>query len=795
MCRFLRTPTSLNRQGLSRWRSKPIRPPIEPDAIEDDARQQADEVPLVRGVEPEEKKIALGSLDPESPYRMLVTLTNRGAAVERVELNSPKYLDLENKSGYLGYLALVDEPRGCRVEVVGNGTPAALAKSTAGGHTGLRGPLTTVNESGEEQLTAPGDLITAIDGQSVNSRKELISWLKKTRPGQEVQVSVLRTDEVGASESLDFTAQLVRHPLAVLQAEPPFPNEDDPPQPNSFLLTVDRIEDTKTRFGDDEIVGLASLRNGTWRTIPIEAGGKDYGPGVEFRRFLTAEELKRIGVDGQLEVVKRYRLAKVGDLQDDADKKAEAVAYRLSLEIVVHNLSDKEQRVGYQLDGPTGMTKEGWWYSYKVHPTRFVAAGARDVVWRSEGGKQELFVGSQIAKHAEKHEDSPDLPLFDVSEPEALRYAGCDAQYFAAMLLPDPGEGPKKSYVFDAGYALAVGPVDDRMKRTNVTFRLNSQRFNIPAQDAVRQQFLIFVGPKDSEILRYYGLEETIIYGWFGWVSRPMLWLLHQLYWLTGSFSYGLAIILLTVIVRGCMFPLGRKMALNSQKMQELAPEMKQIAEKYKNDLEKRTQAQRELYAKHKFNPLSGCGVMFIQMPVFLGLYRGLSVDIALRQAPLIPGMSWCSNLAGPDQFWHWEGVVPAFISSSKGIFGLGPYLNLLPFVTVVLFLAQHKLFSPPPQDEQQQMQHSIMKFMMVFMGVLFHKVAAGLCLYIIASTLWGLGERVLLPKTSKTASAQPVGAAAGTGASGTKSLGDGTSRSNGARASAKKKKRKQRRR
>ena len=73
--------------------------------------------------------------------------------------------------------------------------------------------------------------------------------------------------------------------------------------------------------------------------------------------------------------------------------------------------------------------------------------------------------------------------------------------------------------------------------------------------------------------------------------------------------------------------------------MQELQPEIKKIKEKYKSDLEKQTQAQRELWKKHNFNPLGGCWLMFLQLPIFIGLYRCLSVDIELRQAPLIPGL------------------------------------------------------------------------------------------------------------------------------------------------------------
>ena len=135
--------------------------------------------------------------------------------------------------------------------------------------------------------------------------------------------------------------------------------------------------------------------------------------------------------------------------------------------------------------------------------------------------------------------------------------------------------------------------------------------------------------------------------------------------------NYGLAIILLTVLVRGAMFPIGRKAALNAQKMQELAPEIKKIKEKYKNDLEKQGQAQRELWKKHNFNPLGGCWLMFLQLPIFIGLYRCLSVDIELRQAPLIPGVRWCSNLAGPDMVWRWQGTpVPTFLASETGWLG-----------------------------------------------------------------------------------------------------------------------------
>jgi YidC/Oxa1 family membrane protein insertase len=212
--------------------------------------------------------------------------------------------------------------------------------------------------------------------------------------------------------------------------------------------------------------------------------------------------------------------------------------------------------------------------------------------------------------------------------------------------------------------------------------------------------------------------------------------------------NYGLAIILLTVLVRSCMVPLSRKAAKNAQMMQQLAPEMKQIAEKYKDDMEKRAAAQRELFAKHNYNPFGGCLLMLIQLPIFIGLYRALSVDIELRQAELIPGVQWCSNLAGPDMFWFWSPFMPSFIGAETG--WLGPYLNILPIVTIALFLVQQKMFMPPATDDQTRMQQKMMKFMMIFMGVLFFRVPSGLCVYFIASSLWGIAERKLLPPPGK---------------------------------------------
>ena len=255
-------------------------------------------------------------------------------------------------------------------------------------------------------------------------------------------------------------------------------------------------------------------------------------------------------------------------------------------------------------------------------------------------------------------------------------------------------------------------------------------------------------------------LDDLVYYGWFGWVARPMIALLHALHAVIGN--YGIAILLLTVLVRAAMFPISRKQALSSQKMQVLQPEMKAIAEKYKNDPEKRNRATQELWRKHDYNPMGGCLLVFIQIPIFMGLYRSLATDVELRQAPLFSSaIRWCSNLAAPDMLYDWSKLLPPFLTAPEGY--LGPFLNLFPLATIGLFLWQQKLFMPPAVDEQSRVQQQVMKYMMVFMAVMFFKVPCGLCLYFIASSLWGIAERLWLPQTLP-ATAAVAAAAAGQG-------------------------------
>jgi len=228
-------------------------------------------------------------------------------------------------------------------------------------------------------------------------------------------------------------------------------------------------------------------------------------------------------------------------------------------------------------------------------------------------------------------------------------------------------------------------------------------------------------------------------------VSHAMLGLLNFFHGL--GLPYGLAIICLTICVRACMFPLSLRQTAQAQRMKEMQPRIEELKKKHAGDKEKFAMAQMQLWREHKINPLSGCLPLFVQLPIFTGLWMALNSSVDLRLAPFL----YFNNLAAPDSLFHLPFVVP--------ILGWTEF-NLLPFITVALFVVQQKMFMPPPTDEQQEMQYKMMNVMTIVMGVMFYHVPAGLCVYFISSSLWGIGERKLLEFWKKK-HPQPVAAPA----------------------------------
>lgn len=676
----------------------------------------------------------LGSMDPKTGHFLLVTLNSRGGAIERIEVTQRKqngrlkYRRVDVLSGYLGYLAAnpTSTISGVRVNVVGPGTPAALA---------------VCDDESVKQGLRVDDVIVALNGNPVSNLMMLNERLDKTAPGDEVVLQVERNqtkgdDKTASLVTLDFKITLTEHPLDLVRLADSAGEDQVPGNLSrlSSLMTVSKVGRREIAPDEKTLNGMNDPGDLIWNVIDAQTDSEKRGAdAVAFETQLSDAEMKTVG--GQKVGMRRSYSLQPGRFVVDMD-------------LQIDNRADEPQQLAYRLEGVNGVTLEGWWYSNKISPN-WGGSAARDLVYRTTAEGHELISGYGLLKRARAKGTAKDQNLFAPDSPLAareLKYIGVDAQYFTVAYLPPEGQESFTSYRRGiASLAVDASAIPANQERAvNTTFYLDSVVAEIPPGSSLKQSLRLFAGPKQPELFAQYGLSDCIYYGWFWWVAQPLGSLLHMLAWVG---NYALAIVLLTVCVRGLMFPLSRKAAVNAQRMQELAPELKKITEKYKDDMEARVRAQRELQQRVGFNPLSGCLPMLVQLPIFVGLYRTLSVDIELRQAAFASWTTWSSNLAAPDMLAYWGDWMWGYMAG-RGTGWLGPYFNILPVAVMLLFLLQQKLFMPPATDEQTAMTQKMMSYMTLVMGLFFFRVPAGLCIYFITSSLWGIGERILVKKT-----------------------------------------------
>ena len=504
----------------------------------------------------------------------------------------------------------------------------------------------------------------------------------------------------------------------------------------SCLMTLAQVGGKGIAIGDRSLKSIGDPENQVWTAS--QETGEGGSQTIRFETTIGSSAMEPLG--GM-----PIRMARSFTIRPGS--------YVVDMDLEVVNLGDKPQKLAIRLEGPNGVTTEGWWYSNKISPNWFDTPAACDIRFSTSASKDQFIGGVGILKQVRKTPEDPELGVFASSGSEAerdLKYIGLDAQYFAVAYQPGADKKSLGTFARASAVIVADEKAIERHKEraVNTSFYLNGKAIEVAPGQGIQQSLTMFAGPKEPELLESHGLGSFVYYGMFSFFSSLLSGLLHILRGIVGN--YAVAIVLLTVIVRGCMFPLSRNAAVNAQRMQELAPEMKKIAEKYKDDMEGRLKAQQALQKRVGFNPLAGCLPMFLQLPIFMGLYRALSVDIDLRQKPMWDPNGWASNLAAPDQFLYWGDWMPDMIAG-RGTGWLGPYLNILPIFVVVLFITQQKLFMPPATDEQTAMTQKVMTIMTLFMGLFFFRVPAGLCIYFISSSIWGIAERLLVKKTLPT--------------------------------------------
>ena len=260
-----------------------------------------------------------------------------------------------------------------------------------------------------------------------------------------------------------------------------------------------------------------------------------------------------------------------------------------------------------------------------------------------------------------------------------------------------------------------------------------------PATIAQGQQKVVtshfFAGAKETNILDNYedklGIThfgKAIDWGWFEIVEKPIFKYLDWLFRVTGNF--GLAIILLTVTVRGLMFPIAQKQFASMAAMRVVQPKMKALQERYKDDKPRLQQETMALYKSEKINPLAGCAPILLQIPIFYALYKVLLLTIEMRHQPFV---GWIKDLSAPDPFFF--GLFPNL--------GLPAFLaiGILPIAVGITQYVQFRL-NPAPMDPTQEQVFKIMPFALIFVMAPF---AAGLQVYWMTTNLLTIAQQKLL--------------------------------------------------
>jgi YidC/Oxa1 family membrane protein insertase len=305
---------------------------------------------------------------------------------------------------------------------------------------------------------------------------------------------------------------------------------------------------------------------------------------------------------------------------------------------------------------------------------------------------------------------------------ETLEWLGFTDNYWLSALARGDGETERAGFV----------SLGDNLFRAVLEYDAQT----VPAGARVSETTRLFAGAKESSVLDAYEetgityLGKAISWGWFEWFEKPLLWLLRNLNALVGNF--GVAIILMTVLIRLVLFPIAQKQFGSMAQMKAVQPKMKELQERYKDDKQKQQQEIMQLYKDEKVNPLAGCLPLIIQIPIFFALYKVLILAIEMRHEEFL----WISDLSAPDpaKILNLFGLLPFDVPGFLGIGVLAILLGVTMWLTFKL--------NPTAMDPMQQQIFNIMPWILMFVMAPF---AAGLLIYWVTNNILTLAQQSYL--------------------------------------------------
>ncbi len=330
----------------------------------------------------------------------------------------------------------------------------------------------------------------------------------------------------------------------------------------------------------------------------------------------------------------------------------------------------------------------------------------RSVKPKEENGRFEVFGPATLSEAGVSFDAVSDLAKAEKSYSKAVKWTGFADKYFLNAVIA------KDSSINSVSLKDANGVLEQRIASAKLSLD--------PGKEA-NFSYTLYFGPKDIDLLKAQGnrLEESIDLGWFAVIAKPLL---HSLKLFYGYLhNYGLAIIVITVILKILFFPLTHKSYKSMKEMQKLQPKMQELKEKHKDDRDGLNRSVMELYKTHKVNPLGGCLPMVVQIPVFFGLYKALMFSIELRHAPFY---FWLQDLSAKDPYY----VTPIIMGATMFI--------------------QQKM-TPTNMDP---IQAKMMLALPVVFTAMFLNFPSGLVLYWLVNNILTIAQQMYINRTLKEA-------------------------------------------
>lgn len=473
------------------------------------------------------------------------------------------------------------------------------------------------------------------------------------------------------------------------------------------MVDSKNCRDHNVRLNESAVAGIGSLVFGVnGANAPVF----DKGIYVRVDSQSTDSKLVLVGrASNNLIVRKEYSLI---PQVDENGKNIHGNAYMLDLKMTIQNGEEFPVRVENMglfagLNGPVNADEPGMY-------THFF--------WRADNSfTQETtsyFTGGFF---------SSAKPLAFESTPN-LEYAGVMGQFFVNIVIPQ--ENAQGQHIFAVSKDITMHNSVKIGKAVELAVTIPSM--DLQAKESKLLDYDIFTGPKLNQVLGAMPgkLDDVMGYGWLTLLSEPMNWLLNIFHGWFGN--WGWAIIGMTIVVRGLIWPLHRKSYMSMKRMSQLQPMMKELREKYPNDPQKMNMETMKLYQTYGINPMSGCLPMLIQIPIFFAFYRVLQSSTEMRGEPFI---LWIQDLARPDT------VADMHLPFSVPFIGADIPINILPIIMAATMILQMRL-TPKAGDKMQQ---RIMNLMPVMFFAFCYNFASALALYWTTQNIISIGQNFLI--------------------------------------------------